>query len=539
MDQRKVKFNRFCTMIDCSRNAVMNVPTVKRWIHTTADLGYNSLMLYTEETYELNDNPYFGYMRGRYTKEELKEIDRYAKDKGMELIPCIQTLAHLKSISRWPAYRDHFDSGDTLLVGDEFVYELIDKMFETLAECFTTRLVNIGLDEATIGRGKYYDLHGEVPKKEILLYHINRVAEIGKKHGFKLAMWSDIFYRLLVGGEGEYNTDVDYNPANYVEIPDNVELIFWNYWQRDKNFYDKVIKTHKQFTDKVWFAGGAITWEGFAPHNKRSMLANEAALSMCEKNGVEDVIITLWGDHGAECSKFSVLPAVFHASELAKGNRNMGDIKRRFKEKYGVSFDKYMNIELPDTPRSEPGEIKSPEKYLLYNDLFQGLFDTTLIGNEGERYKKCARKLATMKNHPEFGLPFATLHGLCEVLAVKANLGNKIHNAYSAGDTEKIAECIDDIKLLIKKYKVFYKAFRKQWLTDNKGNGFDVQAIRIGGLIQRAEDCFERLSDYKNGKIDHIEELEEVQLDIRGREGNPKGYFSHKAWDTAVTVSVL
>ena len=96
--ENKVRFRHFGTMIDCSRNAVMSVPSVKRWIDLTSDLGYNTLMLYTEDTYEVDGHPYFGYMRGRYSQEELKEIDAYALSKGMELIPCIQTLGHFTAL---------------------------------------------------------------------------------------------------------------------------------------------------------------------------------------------------------------------------------------------------------------------------------------------------------------------------------------------------------------------------------------------------------------------------------------------------------
>ena len=62
----------FGVMIDCSRNAVMNVPTVKRFCDIIAKMGYNTLMLYTEDTYEVDNQPYFGYLRGRYSKEEIK-----------------------------------------------------------------------------------------------------------------------------------------------------------------------------------------------------------------------------------------------------------------------------------------------------------------------------------------------------------------------------------------------------------------------------------------------------------------------------------
>lgn len=100
----------------------------------------------------------------------------------MELIPCIQTLAHLNAIVRWPAYSPHVDTSDILLAGDEAVYELIDKMFATVSKCFTSRIINIGMDEAhMIGRGKYYDIHGDTDRSQILIDHVKKVSRIGKK----------------------------------------------------------------------------------------------------------------------------------------------------------------------------------------------------------------------------------------------------------------------------------------------------------------------------------------------------------------------
>lgn len=37
-------------------------------------MGYNFVMLYTEDTYCLNDELFFGYMRGGYTLAELQDL---------------------------------------------------------------------------------------------------------------------------------------------------------------------------------------------------------------------------------------------------------------------------------------------------------------------------------------------------------------------------------------------------------------------------------------------------------------------------------
>ena len=88
----------FGAMLDMSRNAVMKPEEVKKYARLLKSLGYNMIQLYTEDTYEVSDEPYFGYLRGRYSKEELKDIVSYCNGIGVEVIPCVQTLAHLNAI---------------------------------------------------------------------------------------------------------------------------------------------------------------------------------------------------------------------------------------------------------------------------------------------------------------------------------------------------------------------------------------------------------------------------------------------------------
>jgi N-acetyl-beta-hexosaminidase len=176
-------------------------------------------MLYTEDTYEIEGEPYFGYLRGRYSHDELKEIDCYAASKGIELIPCIQTLAHLNAIFRWTTYAEINDCNDILLLEDEKTYQLIDKMFETLSECFTSRIVNVGMDEAhMMGLGKYLDKHGYQNRHQIFLKHLDRVVEISTKYGFKPIMWSDMFYRMACKGE-YYEKDAILDPEVIKLVP--------------------------------------------------------------------------------------------------------------------------------------------------------------------------------------------------------------------------------------------------------------------------------------------------------------------------------
>ena len=69
-------------MIDCSRDAVMTVDKLKDFITILAKFGYDSVQLYTEDTYEIDGEPYFGYMRGRYTQEEIRTLGKFCRKLG-------------------------------------------------------------------------------------------------------------------------------------------------------------------------------------------------------------------------------------------------------------------------------------------------------------------------------------------------------------------------------------------------------------------------------------------------------------------------
>lgn len=532
--EKPLCFEKFGVMLDCSRNAVMKPQAVKEYIDIIADLGFNCLLLYTEDTYEVAGQPYFGHNRGRYSEEELRELDGYAASKGIEMIPCIQTLAHLDAIFHWSVYSDLRDCGDILLADEEKVYKLIDDMFSSLSRSFTCRTVNIGMDEAhMLGRGRYFDRHGAQDRFDILLRHLRKVSEIAKKYGFDIIMWGDMFFRLA-SASGEY-AEGEVDGKVKAMIPDNVNLIYWDYYSKDKSNYDGKIKAHAAIKDGIWFAGGLWTWSGFAPHNSFSIDATRAAFDSCREQGVKNVFLTVWGDNGAECSRFSVLPSLFYASRIARGDCDIASVKEEFADKFGISFDDFMLLDLPLTPNGSDRIVNS-DKYLFYNDCFMGLFDSIVNENDGERFGKMAKKL---ENVPEnrFSYLFSTAAALCRVLEKKATLGLKTRKAYARKDKAGIKALADEYEGVITLTEEFYRLYEHQWMLENKPHGFDVQDIRIGGLTARLKHLRKRLLDFAAGEVERIEELEEPLLDIKGRASG--GYIEFNNWGHTVTSNIL
>ena len=124
----------------------------------------------------------------------------------------------------------------------------------------------------------------------------------------------------LVAGDNYYDPNAEINEEIKKQIPDNVQLIYWDYYSTNKKQYDNMLTAHEKITDGTWFAGGLWSWNGFALHNGFSMQVTSPALEICRKHNVQDVFLTMWGDNGGECSKFALLPSLFYDSEIAKGN---------------------------------------------------------------------------------------------------------------------------------------------------------------------------------------------------------------------------
>ena len=432
----KYKYERFGVMIDMSRNAVMTPSAIKSFISVLKKMGYNCVMLYTEDTYEIKGEPYFGYLRGRYTESELKDIDDYAYSIGVEVIPCIQTLAHLNAYIRWK--KTPIDCEDILLVDDDRTYALIDKMFSTLRRCFRSNLIHLGMDEAhMLGRGTHLDVYGYERSEVLMNRHLKKVKEMAEGYGYESLIWSDMFFRSW--NNGVYNVSKKEIPESVKkDYPKGVIPVYWNYYSKNQEMYDDMLDNHKQLSDDIWFAGGAWSWSGIIPHNTFSLETMFPAMRSCRKNKIKNVIITLWGDDGAECSHFAQLPVLYHIIEYAKGNEDEAKVKAKFERLFKIPYDSFMKIELPNTLTGIKGS-ENPSKYMLYTDPFLGFFDLTVSEGMGKRYAEVKQELyGIAKTSRTYGYLFKTAAALAEVLEIKYEIGVKTRRAYREGNKEEL-----------------------------------------------------------------------------------------------------
>lgn len=542
-------FSFLGAMVDCSRNGVMHAEAVRKMCRLTARMGFNALMLYTEDTYEVEGYPYFGYMRGRYSREELRELDAYAAFLGIELVGCIQTLAHLAAPLRWPSMSGMKDVNDILLADDENTYRLIDAMLGSVAQNLTSRRVHIGMDEAhMLGLGKYLQQHGYRQGFEIMNRHLSRVADLCKKHGLSPIMWADMYFRMFADDKGYYNIRTQIPQEVMDGVPPQITLCYWDYYDTDPQVYDIMMEKHQKFRNPLMFAGGAWIWAGLAPLNRFSLHAARAALGSVRRKGVREVMVTLWGDDGAEGSRFASLTTLqAYAEACWNGHMEEEALAPRLLACAGAVWEDVMALSLPNFPphRKDQGDcIQFPTRALLYQDVLAGLYDRHVAPGDGAFYGQCADELKqAARRNPLWAYVFEAVEAMCRVLAVKAELGVTLKAAYDGGERETLSRlAMETLPELAGQVEALYQCVREQWLAENKSFGLEVLCIRYGGLKQRLLEAGRLIEDYLQGRRDRLEELEAPRLyaDCRPEDSTDPLLFCYRnVWADITTANTI
>lgn len=495
-------------MLDMSRGGVMTVEAVKGMIDAHAALGLNLMMLYTEDTYTVPEAPYLGYLRGRYTEKELREMDDYAAESGVELVPCVQTLAHLEQFLQWDVNRDIKDNDCVLMIDEPKTYAWIRAALTALRRCFRTNRIHIGMDEAHgVGLGEYYQKHGAVNRFELLNRHLNRVVDICKELGFKPIMWSDMFYRLGSKNNDYYDTDAVVPESAIAQIPD-VALCYWDYYHTDEQFYAGMLEGHRKMGKEVVFAGGIWTWSGILPHVRKTNATMYPALRACLKAGIGTVLATSWGDDGCETDyRLALNQLPIYSEHVWLGEDcTRAEVERMGERLTGLSEACFnaMGAFYADDEDHRPG------KGLFYCDplypLTEGLWDLT-----GYR-EGLEEGIKTLERHlDDSRCEYAWL--AMRIALEKLNWVNELRPAYLRGDKAVVLTMANEkLPAMRELYVKMMSVWREQWESGRKRNGWETICARLGAVIARLDDVQRILLRWADGTIECVEELDETPL---------------------------
>ncbi|KAL7310082.1 hypothetical protein PS15m_010885 [Mucor circinelloides] len=532
----KAQFDTQGVMVDCSRGGVLRPKTVYFLLNNMALMGLNMLQLYTEDTYEMDGEPMFGYLRGKYTTRELSLIDDYAFDLGIEVMPCIQTLGHMGQVLQWQQYAYLRDNTEVLLAESEPTYDFIEKMIQTATRPFRSKRIHIGMDEAHgVGEGRYRQMFGYKDSTQLFLEHLQRVNEICLRNDVQPMIWSDMLFCLAINNnslQGYY--DESNNPATpelIENMPQNMKLIFWDYYHTTSDIYSQKIQQHRQMgCQDPWVATSAWTWSRFWTALPFSFQAIRASVTAAKSrdDGVRNTFITTWGDEGNECDVLSSLPALFYYAQHGYTDQAEVDIqtlKRNFEGICGASFDDWvLASKIDDTPEGVPITSRSNfannmSKWLMWEEPILSFLspqyndedlETHYAAIEDHLSKAISEKRASCPFNDRLELP----RRIAKVLSLKCHLRKHCVQAYKKKDYDQLLTIAHNrLKLLREEVDALWKCHRSMWMKTYKPFGWEVLENRYGGLRARLETMYDRIIAHvdfvRNNKLAEEEDEED------------------------------
>jgi hexosaminidase len=283
-------------MLDIGRNKIPKLDTLFAHIDRLSALKFNHLQLYMEG-YSFQYEKYSTLFPEAtpLTAEEYQELDAYASERFVDLVPSQNCLGHMWPWLSKPEFRELAEHPDgmptplsfklpptTLNPVDEKSSALAKDMFDELLPNFSSSYVNLNMDEPFgLGTGASKERADEIGVDRLYMEYAERMFDIARSHGKKPMMWGDV---------------LTHHPELVGQLPDDVTVLHWNY---DAPIpYEPHCRMLHENGVRYYVCPGTSTWQSISGRTD-NMLDNIADAA---RNGkgyrAAGLIVADWGDGG-------------------------------------------------------------------------------------------------------------------------------------------------------------------------------------------------------------------------------------------------
>ena len=355
--------------LDTSAGGMPTIEKLQDLLVSLSLYGYRTLLIYMEDTFVVENEPFFGYMQKRFTYEDFCALGNIAKSLGIEIIPSILLIDDIKSLGNWPAYSSMLKAPpDT-----EEKYEMLHRILIAVSEPLKSRRIHINIGEKTHGyyvqkayaKCSKYLKHERSDEDcfniELQSYnaHLKRVVDIIRSLNMIPAFYADSIeicskeqsiHQVKFPEECKEDLDTEaFIQLNEALGDGKIEFIHRNY-ASEESVFDKKISLLSSLLDsntylkqkRNWSLSLSLwSWNRFWVALFWSMNMMESGLNVASKNNIQHVYITAWSHDGSELSLASVEAALAFFSELVNaksGQNSRSDVMQRVDESYKVLF---------------------------------------------------------------------------------------------------------------------------------------------------------------------------------------------------------
>ncbi|MDB4335175.1 family 20 glycosylhydrolase [bacterium] len=306
-------FERRGYMLDISRDKVPTMETLYHIIDLLDRYKINEFQLYTEHTFAYKNHKEVWKDASPITPDEIHQLDRYCKNKHIDLVPNQNSFGHME---RWLKHDTYLPlaeapnpvktiwgtrSKHSLNPLDTASLYLMEELYAELSPNFSSKYLNIGCDETIeLGYGKSKTECERIGKGNVYLNYLKQLNEAANKNGKLAQFWGDIILN---------------HPELISEIPTNMTAVVWGY---DGDFaFDEKLPKFKDAGLDYYVCPGTSTWRSLIGRNKNAFDNLKNAAINGYQNNAKGYLNTNWGDYGHWQPLSVCYPAMLYGASMA------------------------------------------------------------------------------------------------------------------------------------------------------------------------------------------------------------------------------
>lgn len=315
---------------DVTRGKVPKLETLMGLVDKASFYKINELQLYIEHTFAFKGMSEVWIDKDPLTSEEIIILDRYCKNKHIELIPSIATFGHLYEVLRTKTCKDLCELKETteseysfvdrmahhtLNVTDEDSIKLVRNMLEQFIPLFSSNKFNICCDETfDLGKGKSSKDLDQLGAGRLYVDFLNKVISIVKEYDKEIMFWGDV----IVG-----------HPDLIHDIDKSVICLNWNYWCGVEEKDTKIIA---ECGRRQYVCPGVGGWSHLMNLMDNAFENIYRMISYGVKYEAIGVLNTNWGDYGNINLLSSSIPGMIYGAALSWNPHIEKDFNKMYKD---------------------------------------------------------------------------------------------------------------------------------------------------------------------------------------------------------------
>ena len=303
-------------MLDVSRGKVPTRATLEALVELCSRLRLNVLMLYVEHTFDFRAHPEIGRSASPLDAETILSLDAYAADRGVELVPCLQSLGHMEHVLSLERYASLAESDRLWWLSPSHpgTEKLLRELYDEFLPLFGSSRFNANCDEPfDLGRGLSAKRQPRKKPGTLFADHVGRLEELTQRHDKQLMIWADFAHQ---------------HPDQLARLGKGVVLLDWWY---EAEFDENRIARLRREGFEVWACPGTSSWNALFPRIANAQQNVNRWADAGRRHGAKGLLDTDWGDFG----HYNALGASFHgyawsAQQAWSGRVTPGDFDRAF-----------------------------------------------------------------------------------------------------------------------------------------------------------------------------------------------------------------